>query len=59
MERMATRIEHCGEEDVIHGDPGTLLHVTNRVRLLGNAFHGVHVHPGGTLTTSGIINNWL
>ncbi|WP_448232914.1 hypothetical protein [Microbacterium lacticum] len=56
---MATRIERYGHEDVIYGDPDALLHVTNRVWLLGNAFHGVHVHPGGTLTTSGIINNWL
>ena len=59
LKGMTIRVEHHGNEDVIHGDPDTLLHVTNRVRLLGDAIHGVHIHPGGTLTTSGIINNWL
>lgn len=59
MDRMATRIGRHGDEYVIYGDPDTLLQATSRVRLLDNAFHGVHVHPGGLLTTSGIINNWL
>lgn len=56
---MTIRIERYGDEEIIHGDPDTLLHVTSRVRLLGDAFHGIHVHPGGTLTTSGIISTWL
>ena len=48
-----------GDERVIHGDADGLLHVSGRVRLLGHAYDGVHIEPGGTLITSGIIRDWL
>lgn len=56
---MTVWIEQTEDEQIIRGNPDSLLHVTGRVRLLGDAFHGVHVNAGGTLTTSGIITNWL
>jgi hypothetical protein len=56
---VTVRIEQTDDEQIIHGDADNLLHVTSRVRLLGHAYQGVHVHRGGTLITSGIIAGWL
>ena len=56
---MTVWVEQMEDERVIHGDADGLLHVSGRVRLLGHAYDGVHVHPGGTLITSGIIREWL
>lgn len=53
------RVGQMGDERVIHGDADGLLHVSGRVRLLGHAYDGVHIEPGGTLITSGIIRDWL
>ncbi|HEX4402087.1 MAG TPA: hypothetical protein VHZ98_12240 [Galbitalea sp.] len=56
---MAIWVEQIEDERVIHGTEDGVLHVSGRVRLLGHAYDGVHIHPGGTLITSGIIGKWL
>ncbi len=59
MEDMTIWVEQAEDERVIHGHADGLLHVSGRVRLLGHAYDGVHIHPGSTLITSGIIGKWL
>lgn len=54
---MTVWVEQTEDERVIHGDADGLLHVAGRV--LGHAYDGVHIHPAGTLITSGIIGKWL
>ena len=56
---MTIWIEQIEDERVIHGHADGILHVSGRVRLLGHAYDGVHIHPGSTLITSGIIGKWL
>ncbi|MFT4081389.1 MAG: hypothetical protein QM638_02280 [Nocardioides sp.] len=56
---MTERTRDTGDELILYDDQHALLRVTRPTRLLGAAYGGVHVLPGGTLVTAGIIRQRL
>lgn len=56
---MIQRIRDTGDELILYNDQHELLRVTGPTRLLGAAYGGVHVLPGGLLVVAGIVSQRL